>query len=164
MSQPNRGMTVTAMLAFAERNRLLTTLGYSSFDNYKNSTTLKRIERRALEKHPFCFGCGCVAEWVHFAFYFADNLAGKSEAGIWTICKQCYGECYFDEYKKRVSPEMATEALRAKYALRAERVSGPLRKRRYDSNPRIEEDVESYIANPHKGIVTDIRRSHHERG
>lgn len=79
------------MWDYAARNRILKRLGFSCYEEYRESKLWCGIRERVLDKYKHqCVCCGAKATQVHHAKYTEDNLSGKRLVNMVAICRGCH--------------------------------------------------------------------------
>lgn len=66
-------------------------LGFSSYEEYRESALWKRLRRRVMEKYGWkCVDCGNKATQAHHERYTFENLRGERQDGIVALCRDCH--------------------------------------------------------------------------
>lgn len=102
----------TVAKVYAHRDRLLRTLGYSSYPDYLASPLWAEIRQEVFERDGcICFACGGRANEVHHGDYKLKTLAGETLAGLYSVCGTCHEGCEWVDGIK-VNPSRATATLK----------------------------------------------------
>ena len=75
---------------YQKRDKILTTLGFSSYTVYQQSPLWQKIRGKVLRKNQYCALCGDIANTVHHLKYTPENLIGKNIKGLCSLCKGCH--------------------------------------------------------------------------
>jgi hypothetical protein len=78
------------MPSYAQRNSILTELGYPTYAVYLASPLWRAIRGRILFRGVKCYCCGKKPNQVHHRKYTIENLAGKSMKHMVPICRKCH--------------------------------------------------------------------------
>lgn len=104
-------ITSAALAEYRERHRVLSDLGFLSYEEYLASPLWQGIRLRKLKEDNHCWGCGRPGCWqVHHADYSRETLLGESLMGLRTICDRCHKWAEFFCGSK-LSPSQATARL-----------------------------------------------------
>jgi len=93
------------------RDQSLKQMGFSTYDDYLESSLWKRIRSGKLKKHNTCFCCKNKATCVHHMCYDILTLKGKSDHKLLTMCESCHLDIEFTENGKKRSFSNMKEAL-----------------------------------------------------
>lgn len=95
-------------LSYASRNRILKTLGYTSYRNYLNGAVWKSIRKRVFASiGRDCVICRHKATALHHSRYHADDLTGKTLEFIFPICSLCHTDVEFSDGGRKKSMAQA---------------------------------------------------------
>ena len=107
---------------YGERNRLLKSLGFDSYDDYLQSDTWKSLRAFVLKKSPKCLACDSPATQVHHTVYTKRVLEGKSDRGLIATCAGCHYKAEFRQSDgAKLNPKQATTKLKQMRTWRAKR-------------------------------------------
>lgn len=98
--------------AYAIRNQLLASLGWSSYASYLLSDTWTQIRSRVLVARPACACCGRPAITVHHLVYTKSCLLGKLDGDLVSLCGACHHAIEFKADGSKATPKGANIMLR----------------------------------------------------
>ena len=105
------------MSPYWERNRILKSLGFDSYKDYRDSELWKKeIRPKAIQKDKgMCCKCGKNdrddSMQIHHTKYTEDNLSGKSLDGMVCVCASCHYRAEFTRKGKKKSLAQANAYL-----------------------------------------------------
>lgn len=86
---------------YVDRQRHLTLLGFSTYDEYLASPVWVEIRCRILAKEPNCQLCRQVEAYTaHHTSYALAVLAGQDDSGLVSACRGCHKSIEFREGQK----------------------------------------------------------------
>lgn len=100
-------LSLPARLAYGERNRLLLSMGFGSYQEYLRSPLWQGIRRAVLHGRPACVRCGGRSALAHHVRYTRENLSGRSMDGLVPMCWDCHREIEFGPDGAKRSPREA---------------------------------------------------------
>lgn len=85
------------MLGYEERGRILKKMGYGTYQSYLESELWVSIRQRVLERDKNkCRLCDKPANIVHHAGYTLEQLQGKADHLLFSLCHGCHKRLEFD--------------------------------------------------------------------
>lgn len=82
--------------SYDSRNRILQSLGFSTYRAYLKSAVWKQAKAKALhEKGDKCLWCNGKAITVHHSQYDIETLKGTTSRFLWPICEPCHHKAEF---------------------------------------------------------------------
>lgn len=91
------GRCCVSFPTYTLRNRLLCSLGYSSYDDYLESELWAEIKDAVLDRDRWrCRVCDAQATAVHHTDYNRETLLGDSFDGLVSICHGCHAKIELD--------------------------------------------------------------------
>ena len=97
---------------YEERDSLLGSLGFKSYQHYLSSSLWKSIREEVLQEHPDCFGCGEAANQIHHTRYSARVLKGEERRSLKTVCSSCHRKAEYEGKNKIKNLGHVNERLR----------------------------------------------------
>lgn len=97
---------------YKRRKRLLSDLGYSTYQEYLAGDDWKRIRNRKLLRFPDCLICSRKSSQVHHMDYEYETLLGLRTYSLITICDACHLLIEFDGDGKKRDLKEANKELR----------------------------------------------------
>ncbi len=88
--------------SYTKRNKTLLKLGFSSYQDYLQSSLWREIRSTQLKEYPTCFCCRRIANQVHHRDYAERTLVGKSKNRLVTICDSCHRQSEFDNQGNKI--------------------------------------------------------------
>jgi hypothetical protein len=74
-----------------DRDSILSRMGYSSYDAYRNSPLWRKIRKRILQRDgKLCIRCGDPATEVHHRNYMEPVLCGDDDVSLVSLCRGCH--------------------------------------------------------------------------
>jgi hypothetical protein len=138
-----RSINEESIRIYGERNKILRSLGFSSYGDYLASELWAGIRARVLAgaRHK-CETCGRYASEVHHGAYTRSSLDGRNLTKLFAICRICHEDI---EFRKRdgakLSPVEATSKLLGKRSYVRQKKNLTKQSR---SEPRITEVFQEY--------------------
>jgi len=113
--------------AYETRDETLRGMGFSSYDEYRESRLWAWIRRQALRRDKKrCRICRGRAEEVHHNSYRLAVLQGRSLGDLFSLCSECHRRVEFEGGRKR----SFEEARKAIFALLPRKESGARQRRK----------------------------------
>lgn len=82
--------------SYDSRNRILQSLGFSTYRAYLKSAAWKQAKAKALhEKGDKCLWCNNKAITAHHSRYDIETLKGTTSQFLWPICEPCHHKAEF---------------------------------------------------------------------
>jgi hypothetical protein len=89
-------------MEYEERNEILKSLGFYSYQEYIDSDLWSIIRKEILSRDAcFCRICGKRGYEVHHFTYSKDILLGKRPEALITLCRDCHQHLEYDEKIKK---------------------------------------------------------------
>jgi hypothetical protein len=86
---------------YEDRNRILKTLGFSSYAEYQRSPLWAEVREKVFQqKGRKCFMCGFSATQVHHNRYHPNDFLGKRTRFLNPVCGSCHVGIEFDGERK----------------------------------------------------------------
>lgn len=100
--------------AYAERNRVLVTMGFKSYSDYLKSDLWAGIRQRVLDSNDGTCACCRVkpANQVHHRKYTPENLSGRSLSHLIALCAGCHRNAEFSGKYGKVGLHKANSRLK----------------------------------------------------
>lgn len=88
------------IVSYRERNRVLKSMGFSSYQAYLDSDLWKTIRDKVLVDDARCVCCGVLATQVHHEKYRKKDLEGRCLSFLHPVCGRCHTVMEFDDDEK----------------------------------------------------------------
>lgn len=102
---------VNSMSSYTDRDALLVTMGYRSYEAYLASELWRSIRDRAIKRDKHCVVCGGEIECVHHESYANDVLRGANIRPLKSLCHDCHKVVEFRSSGEKRSMEEANVIL-----------------------------------------------------
>lgn len=87
---------------YAQRDALLITLGYATYDKYLRGALWRRIKAAGFEKHGTeCRVCRSKAKVLHHVNYSLEVLTGEDISTLAPLCHHCHFNVEFNQDKSK---------------------------------------------------------------
>lgn len=94
-------MVQISILTYSERNEILLSMGFNSYEEYQGSRLWAEIRLLVLKRDRFsCALCEGPANQAHHSKYTVENLAGLALTHIHAVCQGCHQTIEFDGENK----------------------------------------------------------------
>ncbi len=87
--------------SYAERNRLLSDMGFDSYEEYLGSELWKSIRTAKAEAQPTCLLCPSPTAEIHHLSYDLTTMTGGNSHRLVGLCASCHHHLEFDGPSKR---------------------------------------------------------------
>lgn len=78
------------MTEYGDRDTLLASFGFASYQEYLQSESWKYIRRLQMSSHPNCISCGLPATEVHHVSYNRNTMLGIGKVDVVSLCRKCH--------------------------------------------------------------------------
>jgi hypothetical protein len=96
---------------YADRQRLLGFLGYSTYGEYLKTDEWKTIRSRVLATNPSCLMCSLPSQVVHHVKYWDTTLLGLDDRTLAALCHKCHELIEINEQGEKTALGQANHKL-----------------------------------------------------